>query len=122
MELRNVAGVLNTLRALREDTTPAVELALQYLSEFGLLRAQAYAPVRTGFMRDNIQAYQEGDMQWIVISEAYYSFWVEYGHLTVAGTFVPGQFFFTHAYNDCQALIEDGGLVSVVAAELFSTA
>ena len=47
-------------------------------AQFVAKRARDYAPVDTGFMRDNIHAQKDGDNA-VVISEALYSGWVEWG-------------------------------------------
>lgn len=122
IKINRLEETLRYLKALHQDTSPAIAAALEILAQFGLERGQLYSPVRTGFMKSNMQYYQEGELTYVVISEAYYSWWVEFGHLTIAGTFVSGQFFFTHALEDCQSLIENGEFAGYVLAELNASA
>lgn len=48
-------------------------------AQFVAKRARDYAPVDTGYMRDHIHAKQESAESAVVISEAPYSGWVEWG-------------------------------------------
>ena len=49
--------------------------AAQYIAK----RAREYAPVDTGYMRDHIHAKKDGEESAVVISEAMYSGFVEWG-------------------------------------------
>lgn len=116
LRISKIDEAIRIFRAMRADLTPIVSEGLRFLAEFGLERAQYYSPVRTGYMRQNMQLFQQGELMYVVFSEAYYSYWVEFGHLSLSGYFVPGQFFFTHALADCVNMVGEGELANYIAS------
>ena len=56
---------------------------------------QGKAPVRTGFLRDHITFTQENALQFMIVSEAPYSVFVEFGTSRMA----PREFFFSVIYE-----------------------
>jgi HK97 gp10 family phage protein len=73
--------VVNTapLYRLAEIAQRNLDEAAEKLAEETKERAQALAPVRTGYLRDHITAEQAGEHHWEITSEADYSAHVEYG-------------------------------------------
>lgn len=60
--------------------------------------AKAKCPVKTGRLRDSIQAIEHGDGT-VVLATAPYASPVEFGHVTASGSFVPAVLFLTESAN-----------------------
>lgn len=85
MGVRNTIDWLKAQAILYHIGRGSMAAAAEYLGQ----RAVDYAPVDTMFLAQNIKVYAgTGDIAAEVISHAYYSQWVEFGHMTPGGTWV----------------------------------
>lgn len=74
---------------VRQLFTRAADDVARRAAEYCLGRYRAYAPVDTGFMAGSARVVKVGERRYRVVVGAGYSQWVEFGHLTPTGTWVP---------------------------------
>lgn len=80
--------------------------------------AKYSAPVLSGFLQSNIDYQETGEIEVMVISNAYYSFWVEFGHLTKAGTFVPPNPYMERAQREAEGIAEETDVIADFAVAI----
>lgn len=116
---RGFDSLLQTLDNIASGADERVELITEFLAvEVALPVAQDMAPVKTGFLVENISAEQIEAAHWIVISEAFYSVFQEFGFMHYRDGFIPGKFFMTQGKEAVDTLIESGGLSEIIATSL----
>jgi HK97 gp10 family phage protein len=89
----DLAGFAAYPMAMQEALTRVVQEAAETIAA----DAKERAPVDTGFLRDSITSELESPLVAEVRAEADYALYVEEGHHTSAGSFVPAQPFLTPA-------------------------
>jgi hypothetical protein len=99
------SGFAETSAALKQMATNLIENVyasmVEVVSEAAAI-ARADAPVDTGNLRANIFAEPVGKTEVHLQSMAPYSGYVNYGHRTRSGSFIPPQPFFSAAVEYCK--------------------
>lgn len=116
---RGSEALLKTLDNLKNDARQMQDVAVQFLAAEAKVRSQEVAPVKTGFLRDNITGpHQEDLAYYLVISEAEYSLYVEVGFQHYRDGFIPGRFYMQQGANFAEALAEEGALDELLQTEI----
>jgi len=99
MSVRNLFNV----DLIRRIFVQAADDIARQAAEYCLARYREYAPVDTGFMVNSAKVVPMGEGRYRVVVEAPYAAYVEFGHLTPAGSWVPPNPALTLAMADTAA-------------------
>lgn len=103
---QNVSAIGEYATALQEKLTEEISAAVNtaYDSMVG------DSPVDTGFLQSSWNL-EESDTNWTITNDCEYVGFVEFGHSTRSGSFVPGQNWIEPAYetlrSDLESIIRD---------------
>ena len=107
--MRNSAGGFDQIADVLVDVTA---------TEFRDKAKELSLPKRTGYLYDHIEVEFVDLGKRRIVSEAGYSGFLEFGHLTRNHAwFVPGRFFFTGALAYCQSFLQQSG-VDIIKASM----
>lgn len=115
-DLTSLDQAVTALENVR-DTVPVQ--VLWTVSSYALSRVIQKTPVDTGLLRANWNPYgntlsyvktrpivKNGNMLTLtIVNPTFYASWVEFGHRTVSGGFVPGQYFATNALAEAESSV-----------------
>lgn len=110
VETRGFGALLKTMENLEQAMPSLVDEAVAYVAEEAELEAKARAPVRTGYLRENIETEKIADAYYTVTSHAWYSIFQEFGFQHYRDGFIPGKFFMTMGMERGLAALKEGGL------------
>lgn len=103
-----LSTVIENLAKVTEETILAADAAVQRAAVHCTGYAQELSPVLTGRLRDGYEAYNNGECSSSCENWVEYALFVEEGHYTVAGTFVPPQPALMPAFLDAsEELVEE---------------
>jgi len=84
----------------------------------GFVYLQNIAPVDTGYLRSQLIPEKPDEFTHTITSRAPYSYFVEVGHLTRSGSFVPGQFFMLRTRDHIIGTINSSEFIEMAVGEL----
>jgi hypothetical protein len=118
MTLKGYQETLDALRRFNMRSPDIFAKAIQFLAEAADTASYIDTPVRTGFLRDSRIVEQRDALSWALTWTAYYACWVNNGHLSRSGTWVPGRFFAEQTLQDVSGLIASAEFLGVISAEI----
>lgn len=111
--------MLRTLENIANSADERNEMILERLTQEAEEVAKQLAPVKTGYLRENIMPEQiEYGREWKLISYAPYSIFQEFGFNHYRDGFIPGRFFMSGAKDSVDNIIDSGELANTVITSI----
>lgn len=103
---------------MSDNMGQTVDAAVEGMANLIYGITQDLAPVDTGYLVEHIVVIEVAELVRAVVSEAEYSYFVEFGHLTRSGSFVPGQYYMTRSLLAALELASEGELGAMIAEQI----
>jgi hypothetical protein len=101
------SDITATIQAKIDEIKEKAAAALYQGGELIATACQENCPVDTGLLRSSIEVEQISDTEVVVAPHTDYAYYVEVGHHTRSGSFVPGRFYMRNGTEESRDTVAD---------------
>jgi len=115
---RGFDSLIRTLDNIANTAEQRNDVLAQFLADEAQDRAKDLAPVKTGYLRDNIYWEKIQEARYKVIAHAFYSIFQEFGFQHYRDGFIPGKFYMTGGKEYIVDIVQTGAFMEEYMANI----